>query len=132
MILNREFDKKVIKIYKALRVMERSKLTPPLFSHELKDLALNLQANYKSDGNDTMSKYSIGETFICGTDQISTRTGAAASFKPGRLQSMRQTEESLQTDHQNYTSHKEIKPTAALHLFPPPRNCKSRELNKRN
>lgn len=132
MLLNREFDKKIIKIYKALRVMERSKVTPPLFSLELKDLALSLQANYKSDGNETMSKYSVGETFKCGTDQISNKTGANASFKPGRLQSVRQTEDSLQSDHYNYTSQKEIKPSEALYLYPPPRNCKSRELNKRN
>lgn len=69
MILNREFDKKIIKIYKALRVMEQSKHFPPKFSEEIKDLALLLQVNYKSDGGETMSRFSsVGETFVGAID----------------------------------------------------------------
>jgi hypothetical protein len=133
MILNRDFDKKIIKIYKALRVMEKSKLAPPKLSDEFKDLALTLQTNYKSDGNETMSRYSIGETFKGGYDQMSNLTGAnAASFKPGRFQSVRQTEGSLGSeDNYNYTSQKEIPSAEDLNLLPPPRNCKSREINRR-
>ena len=80
-----------------------------------------------------MSRYSIGETFKGGYDQMSNFTGANASFKPGRFQSVRQTEGSLGSeDNYNYTSQKEIPSAEGLHLLPPPRNCKSREINKRS
>ena len=37
-----KFDKKIVKIYKALRVMEKQKHLEPRFSESLKDLAMFL------------------------------------------------------------------------------------------
>lgn len=60
---NRDFDKKIVKIYKALRVMEKQKQSPPKFSDEFREFAVHLATLHKSE-LDTMSKFSsVGECF---------------------------------------------------------------------
>lgn len=59
-----KFDKKLIKIYKAMRIMEQQKATEPKFSTAFKDLARYLNETRKSTGGDTMSRFSsMGDTF---------------------------------------------------------------------
>lgn len=59
-----KFEKKIVKIYRAMRVMEQAKHTEPRFSDAFKDLARFLNDTKKSMGGDTMSRFSsVGETF---------------------------------------------------------------------
>ena len=59
-----KFEKRIIKIYRAMRVMEQAKHTEPRFSDAFKELARFLNDTKKSMGGDTMSRFSsVGETF---------------------------------------------------------------------
>ena len=67
-------DKKIVKIYKALRLMEQAKHSEPKFSESIRDFAKFL-SDLRSAGGDTMSRFSsVGETFKMGADNISNLT----------------------------------------------------------
>ena len=73
------FDKKMVKIYKALRMMEQAKAAEPKFSEAMKDLGKFLSDLRKSVAGDTMSRLSsvggLGDFWKKGDDTSSIGFG---------------------------------------------------------